>query len=59
MLVFFTVFFLTLVSLAAGIYLAVQEHQTESSAKLVQTMSESWKMGFACIVGLIGGKALP
>lgn len=45
---------MSLLSLLTGVYLAVHEHQTDSSRKMVQTMSEAWKMGFACIAGLIG-----
>ena len=49
---------LSLVSLFAGIGLAVAVNQTPAIERLIESCSTTWKLGFGAIVGLIGGKAL-
>ncbi|HWE35668.1 MAG TPA: hypothetical protein VG406_03785 [Isosphaeraceae bacterium] len=57
-LVFFSVLGLTLLSLAASVYLVLREKQTDEIKRLAETCSTTWKLGFGAIGGLIGGKAL-
>lgn len=59
LLVFFTVLFLTVLSLAVSVYLVSRPDPTEETKRLIETCSTTWKLGFGAIVGLIGGKALP
>lgn len=57
-LVFFTVLGLTILSLVASMVLVLREKQTDQIKNLAETTSTTYKMGFAAIIGLIGGKAL-
>ena len=50
---------LTLVSLVVSVYLASLSNPSDLAKGLFETCSTTWKMGFAAIIGLIGGKALP
>ena len=56
-LIFFTVLFLTILSLAVSLFLVTRQDLTEDGKRLAETCSTTWKMGFAAIVGLIAGKA--
>lgn len=49
---------LTVLSLAASIFLALDPRKSEQINGLIETCSTTYKMGFGALVGLIGGKAL-
>ncbi|MCH8094592.1 MAG: hypothetical protein IH953_08355 [Chloroflexi bacterium] len=49
---------LTLFSGLVSIYLATTLDPSDSTDRLIETFTTTWKMGFATLAGLIGGKAL-
>jgi len=57
--VFGTVALFTFLSLVTSLYLANQPELTEGGRQLLATTTVTWKLGFAAILGLIGGKTLP
>jgi hypothetical protein len=59
--VFWMVSALTVLSLVTAVYLATRptEQQSEAVRDLIKTCDTTWKMGFAGILGLLGGKRLP
>jgi len=58
-LVFSAAFLFTLLSFLGGIGLSLWAPQTPAVTDWIGTLSTTWKMGFAGVFGLIGGKALP
>ena len=57
--VFFWTVTLTILSLVvAVVLLCIKTPYPEEAKALIETCSTTWKMGFAAILGLIGGKAL-
>jgi hypothetical protein len=59
LLVFLSILGLTVISLVACLFLATLDKPTQESKDLLRVLADSWKMGLASIIGLIGGKALP
>jgi hypothetical protein len=58
-LVLWIALFLTVLSYAGSIILAVLPNQTSDIGRLIETSSTTYKMGFGAIIGLLGGKVLP
>jgi hypothetical protein len=58
-LVFLTVLSITVLSLFISVFLVIfySDPLSPSKQSLIETCSTIWKMGFGCIVGLIGGKS--
>jgi hypothetical protein len=56
--IFITVSFLTVLSLAVSVALVLYGKDTEDTRRLVETCSTTWKLGFGASVGLMGGKVL-
>ncbi|MBY0527267.1 MAG: hypothetical protein K2R98_27980 [Gemmataceae bacterium] len=57
-MVFATIVALTLLSAGISVYLTTHREPTEQDKLLLGVMTDTWKMGFGAILGLIGGKAL-
>ncbi len=57
-LVFVTVTGLTLLSLLISVSMSICINSPNGTQlELIQTCSGTWKMGFAAVLGLVGGKA--
>jgi hypothetical protein len=49
---------LTVLSLMTSVALSLWGRENEATERLIETCATTWKMGFAAIIGLIGGRTL-
>jgi hypothetical protein len=57
-LVFLTIIALTVLSWAVSLGLSTWGRDNQSTERLIETCSTTWKMGLGAIVGMVGGRAL-